>query len=197
MVGRVMVSQHETADSGTVRKVAALACVVDHPTLVVGAATSGPRVGELYWNSLSHDQVLRILHNPAYAGAYAYGRARHTAGLDGRHHTLSKPIDQWTVLIHDHHPGYVTWPRYQASLQGAVSPAYSRNRVRSAPPSSHPQAAASHVQLATEIKPLTLSRTDEKHTSCLIMFLEKYSPYRSIKAKEMISCSQECFPVYP
>ena len=28
-----------------------------------------------------------ILHNPAYAGAYAYGRARHTTDLDGHHHT--------------------------------------------------------------------------------------------------------------
>ena len=69
-----------------------------------GRHRSGPRAGELYWNSLTHDQVLRILHNPAYAGAYAYGRARHTTGLDGRHHTLSKPVDgvpaiSWTFPL--------------------------------------------------------------------------------------------------
>ena len=99
-----------------------------------GRHRSGPRAGELYWNSLSHDQVLRILHNPAYAGAYAYGRARHTTGLDGRHHTLSKPIDEWTVLIHDHHRGYVTWPRYQASLQALASNAAARGQDRNAGP---------------------------------------------------------------
>jgi len=99
-----------------------------------GRHRSGPRAGELYWNSLSHDQVLRILHNPAYAGACAYGRARHTTGLDGRHHTLSKPIDEWTVLIHDHHPGYVTWPGYQASLQVLAGNAATRGQDRNAGP---------------------------------------------------------------
>ena len=99
-----------------------------------GRHRSGPRAGELYWNSLTHDQVLKILHNPAYAGAYAYGRARHTTGLDGRHHTLSKPIDEWTVLIHDHHPGYVTWPRYQASLQVLAGNAAARGQDRTAGP---------------------------------------------------------------
>jgi hypothetical protein len=99
-----------------------------------GRHRSGPRAGELYWNSLCHDQVLRILHNPAYAGAYAYGRARHTTGLDGRHHALSKPIDEWTVLIHDHHPGYVTWPRYQASLQVLAGNAAARGQDRNAGP---------------------------------------------------------------
>ncbi len=99
-----------------------------------GRHRSGPRAGELYWNILSHDQVLRILHNPAYAGAYAYGRARHTTGLDGRHHTLSKPIDEWTVLIHDHHPGYVTWPGYQASLQVLAGNAAARGQDRNAGP---------------------------------------------------------------
>jgi DNA invertase Pin-like site-specific DNA recombinase len=99
-----------------------------------GRHRSGPRAGELYWNSLTHDQVLRILHNPAYAGAYAYGRARHTTSLDGHHHTLSKPIDEWTVLIHDHHPGYVTWPRYQASLQVLAGNAAARGQDRNAGP---------------------------------------------------------------
>jgi DNA invertase Pin-like site-specific DNA recombinase len=99
-----------------------------------GRHRSGPRAGELYWNSLTHDQVLRILHNPAYAGAYAYGRARHTTGLDGRHHTLSKPIDEWTVLIHDHHPGYVTWASYQASLQVLAGNAAARGQDRTAGP---------------------------------------------------------------
>ena len=99
-----------------------------------GKHRSGPRAGELYWNSLTHDQVLKILHNPAYAGAYAYGRARHTTGLDGHHHTLSKPIDEWTVLIHDHHPGYVTWPRYQASLQVLAGNAAARGQDRNAGP---------------------------------------------------------------
>ena len=67
----------------------------------------GPRRGELFFQPLTHDRVIKILHNPAYAGAYAYGRARHTTGLDGHHHTNVKPIAEWTVPIKDHHPGYL------------------------------------------------------------------------------------------
>src|SRR5260370_364116 len=76
----------------------------------------GPRRGELFFQPLTHDRVLTILHNPAYAGAYAYGRAGNTTGLDGHHHTSAKPIAEWTVLIKDHHPGYLTWPQYEANL---------------------------------------------------------------------------------
>ena len=75
----------------------------DQQLLFPGRHRSGPHAGELYWNSLCHDQVLKVLHNPAYAGAYVYGRARHTTDLDGRPHTLAKPPGEWTVLIHDHH----------------------------------------------------------------------------------------------
>ena len=31
---------------------------------------SGPHAGELYWTTLTHDRVLKVLHNPRYAGAY-------------------------------------------------------------------------------------------------------------------------------
>ncbi|WP_407941424.1 hypothetical protein [Nonomuraea cypriaca] len=33
--------------------------------------SSGPHSGELYWTPLTHDRVLKVLHNPRYAGAYA------------------------------------------------------------------------------------------------------------------------------
>src|SRR5260370_36057359 len=44
---------------------------------------SGPRAGELYWKNLSHIPVLKMLHNPAYDGAYSYRRSHHTANLYG------------------------------------------------------------------------------------------------------------------
>src|SRR5215213_11255732 len=37
---------------------------------------SGPHQGELVWGELRHDDVLRILHQPAYAGAFVFGRTR-------------------------------------------------------------------------------------------------------------------------
>jgi len=37
----------------------------------------GPRKGEVDWQPLRHHAVLRVLHNPRYAGAFTYGRHRH------------------------------------------------------------------------------------------------------------------------
>ena len=35
---------------------------------------SGPHQGELVWSPLLHWRALRVLHNPRYAGAFAYGQ---------------------------------------------------------------------------------------------------------------------------
>jgi DNA invertase Pin-like site-specific DNA recombinase len=94
----------------------------------------GPRRGELFFQPLTHDRVIKALHNPAYAGAYAYGRARHTTGLDGHHHTSIKPIPEWTVLIKDHHPGYLTWGQYEANLAVLAANAAARGDDRAAGP---------------------------------------------------------------
>ena len=37
---------------------------------------SGPGKGDLIWGKLEHSHVLRVLHNPRYAGAFVYGRNR-------------------------------------------------------------------------------------------------------------------------
>ena len=34
---------------------------------------------------MHHSEVLSALHNPANAGAYAYGRRKHTIDFDGQH----------------------------------------------------------------------------------------------------------------
>jgi DNA invertase Pin-like site-specific DNA recombinase len=94
----------------------------------------GPRRGELFFQPLTHDRVLSILHNPAYAGAYAYGRASHATGLDGHHHTTARPIGEWTVLIKDHHPGYLTWEQYEDNLAVLAANAAARGDDRAAGP---------------------------------------------------------------
>jgi hypothetical protein len=48
-----------------------------------------------------------MLHNPAYASAYAYGRKAPDPTVDNG--------PQWQVLIHDHYPGYITWATFQAN----------------------------------------------------------------------------------
>jgi DNA invertase Pin-like site-specific DNA recombinase len=79
----------------------------------------GSRHGQVIWRPLSHARVLGILHNPEYAGAYAYGRTKtrvlclpgEEPRVKGRTRQVC-PAD-WPFLIPGHHPGYITWNQFQ------------------------------------------------------------------------------------
>src|SRR6266536_232452 len=81
-------------------------------------AYGGAWAGQLRWAPLTHHRVLQVLKNPAYAGAYVYGRCvtRKKIDADGNVRTVTAdlPRAQWPVLIKDHHPGYITWEEYLA-----------------------------------------------------------------------------------
>lgn len=95
---------------------------------------TGPHAGELYWTPLTHDRVLKVLHNPRYAGAYCYGRGRHYLDSDGHHHTIAKERPDWTVLIQDAHPGYISWAQYEANLTRLTANAAAHGEDRAAGP---------------------------------------------------------------
>jgi DNA invertase Pin-like site-specific DNA recombinase len=79
-------------------------------------AYGGAWAGQLRWGRLTHARVLGVLSNPAYAGAYVYGRHRtvRTVRPDGTVRTASAlvPREQWQVCILEHHQGYITWQQY-------------------------------------------------------------------------------------
>ncbi len=103
-----------------------------------GRVRSGARRGELTWGALGHETVLRILHNPCYAGAYAFGRTRTRKDVDGRVRITRLPMDEWQVLIKDAHVGYIDWPTYERNLAqlGANRQAYTPERL--SPPREGP-----------------------------------------------------------
>jgi DNA invertase Pin-like site-specific DNA recombinase len=74
-------------------------------------------VYKLIWKAPAYHSVMQILHNPLYAGAYAFGRkAQRTRIVDGRARKVSgfdKPREEWNVLLRDHHPGYISWQDYE------------------------------------------------------------------------------------
>ena len=80
-----------------------------------GRAGPGGRPG---WGRLTYGRVVGLLHNPAYAGAYAFGRhrTRQQVDADGSVHARTRTVarDQWQVLIPGHHEGYITWDDYLA-----------------------------------------------------------------------------------
>jgi DNA invertase Pin-like site-specific DNA recombinase len=82
--------------------------------LIPRRPTGAKRVG---WAPATYPAIHDFLTNPAYAGAFVFGRTRTDKRLDttGRlvSHTRMLPRDQWTVLIPDHHPGFVSWERFE------------------------------------------------------------------------------------
>jgi len=79
-------------------------------------AWGGVWAGRLRWGRLTHARVVQALKNPAYAGAYTYGRSRDVRRVtpDGGVHTVRQPRarSDWLVVIHDHHQGYITWQQF-------------------------------------------------------------------------------------
>ena len=94
----------------------------------------GPRKGELAWNELAHWRVLRTLHNPRYAGAFAYGQSRTRKTADGRTTTHQQPREQWIALIPDAHPGYLTWEQFEHNQKLLAANAYALGTDRQAGP---------------------------------------------------------------
>ena len=86
----------------------------------------GIRDGQLLWRPLDHGRVLAILHNPSYAGTYVYGRTKtRNALLPGeapriKGRTRRLPVKDWPSVLHDHHPGYITWEQFQRNQQRLI-----------------------------------------------------------------------------
>jgi len=95
---------------------------------------TGPNKGTLGWLPLRHHRVLQVLHNPRYAGAFAYGRRRQRRQPDGRTRHSLQPREAWTALIPGAHPGYLTWAQYEDNLAHLAECAQARGQDRRASP---------------------------------------------------------------
>jgi DNA invertase Pin-like site-specific DNA recombinase/predicted DNA-binding transcriptional regulator AlpA len=71
------------------------------------------------WAPASYPAVHDLLSNPAYAGAFVFGRTRTEKRVDAAGKLITSvhvlPREQWAVLIPGHHPGYISWETYEAN----------------------------------------------------------------------------------
>ena len=83
---------------------------------------SAPRSGLVWRVPTSSRRVAQILTNPIYAGAYAYGRRRQETVIDNGRKRVRRGIakqdpQDWTVLLRDHHDGYITWDQFERNQE--------------------------------------------------------------------------------
>src|SRR4030095_16034089 len=82
---------------------------------------NGPagQLGPIRWVVPTYTALHHVLTNPVYAGAYAYGKTRCERYVDEqgvvRKRMRHLPLDQWAVLIPDHHPGFIGGAPFQTN----------------------------------------------------------------------------------
>ena len=72
------------------------------------------RFGDVVWKKPTVAIILQILKNPAYAGAFVYGRTR-TLPRDPaapRSKQIRLPMEQWRIRVNDVYPAYICLPDF-------------------------------------------------------------------------------------
>src|ERR671913_1967962 len=95
------------------------------------------RFGEVAWRTPTGGMITAILKNPAYAGAFVYGRTRSCRATyaSGRLITARCPMAEWKVIVKDRYPAYIGWAgfeRIQAMLRDNHAE-YARHQTRGVP----------------------------------------------------------------
>src|SRR5215469_338744 len=72
--------------------------------------------GDVHWRQPAYSGIHRMLTNPCYGGAYAYGKTETTICFEkgaSSVRTRGRSRDQWVVFIPGAHEGYVSWEDFE------------------------------------------------------------------------------------
>ena len=71
---------------------------------------------EILWRLPGESRIHQIRRNPCYAGALVYGRTGSQMVVDAQRPSQAvrgkRPMEEWKVLLREHHEGYITWEQY-------------------------------------------------------------------------------------
>ena len=92
--------------------------------------SDGKKLVAFDWTPIRYRNVISVLKNPFYAGAYVYGKSeKRTVIVDGRarkSYGHGKPLEAWEVLLKDHHEGYIDWAEFERNQVQLAANAYGR-----------------------------------------------------------------------
>jgi DNA invertase Pin-like site-specific DNA recombinase len=107
------------AELGSCQKV--LRYFHQHNIFLPRRQSAGYQAGELLWKPAMDAAIYDIIRNPAYAGAFAYGRRQTdpTRRSPGRRGTgvIHRLMSEWIHLQHNVYPAYITWEQYLANQE--------------------------------------------------------------------------------
>jgi DNA invertase Pin-like site-specific DNA recombinase len=95
------------------------------------------RFGDLAWKAPTISAITSVLKNPAYAGAFVYGKSRtvRQASAPGKAAQKQLPLEEWKIRVNDKYPAYIPWETYvkiRAMLKDNYAE-YDRNKTRGVP----------------------------------------------------------------
>jgi hypothetical protein len=93
--------------------------------------------GDVAWRTPTDGMLAGVLRNPAYAGAFVYGRtqSRHATYASGKLMTSRRPMSEWKVVLKDRYPAYIDWDSFER-IQTMLSDnhaEYQKNQTRGSP----------------------------------------------------------------
>jgi DNA invertase Pin-like site-specific DNA recombinase len=95
------------------------------------------RFGDVVWKKPTVAAILQILKNPAYAGAFVYGKTRSVRKdpTSPRSQEIRLPMEQWKIRVNNVYPAYIAWETFEQIQQILLEnyAAYDRNKSRGVP----------------------------------------------------------------
>lgn len=78
---------------------------------------AGPEKSQAVWVRPAYAMIHRMLNNPAYAGAFVYGRVRQdiTAGNPPTTVERRLPPEEWAIVVQDVYPAFISYDRFLAN----------------------------------------------------------------------------------
>jgi DNA invertase Pin-like site-specific DNA recombinase len=88
------------------------------------------------WCPATASGITAVLRNPAYAGAFVYGKTRTLRPRgSAKPQQRKRKREEWTVLVKDRYPAYISWETYEQiqSMLADNYAEYDRNKSRGVP----------------------------------------------------------------
>jgi DNA invertase Pin-like site-specific DNA recombinase len=112
----------------------------DAQVLLPRRQTGGPQAGQVLWKPPAEAAVYEILTNPAYAGAFVFGRtgrpSEQLPGTSGR--AARRPMPEWTAIHRGAYPAYLSWDQFVTNQQRLADNASNFQRQRRGAPRAGP-----------------------------------------------------------